>query len=351
MANSRQAGRQFTNVEIASFCSQLEIILKSGISLIEGLSLMVESAESNEEQTVLQQIIDNYIETGDFSSALSKDGLFPHYAVKMIEIGSETGRLDDVLHHLALHYEREESIAKGIKNAVTYPLIMTGMIAIVIIVLMVKVMPVFNQVLIQLGSELTGFSAFLMNAGQIISRSACFIVVIPLIIAALVTLSIVTASGRQQIKRIGYKFKSIARIFECTAACRFASSMAISLSSGQALDRSIELAKELNEDSTFAEKLSECTRLMDGGTEFTSALKEANIFSGQHARMASIGSLTGSQDKAMEDIAVLYQEEIDDRINRFIGLLEPSLVIILSVIVGIVLLSVMLPLMGIMSTL
>ena len=131
---------------------------------------MLEDSTSDREKDILQQILDTLQETADFSLSLKETGLFPSYLVHMVQIGEETGTLDEVMSALSEHYEREDSIAKSIRNAVTYPMIMIGMMLVVILVLLVKVMPIFNQVFVQLGTEMAGFSGALMHIGNAISR-------------------------------------------------------------------------------------------------------------------------------------------------------------------------------------
>ena len=80
-------------------------------------------------------------------------GCSPAYAVQMVKIGEETGTLDEVMQALADHYEREDSISKGIRQAATYPLLMAGLMVLAIVVLLIKVMPIFNQVFVQLGER------------------------------------------------------------------------------------------------------------------------------------------------------------------------------------------------------
>ena len=126
--------------------------------------------------------------------------------------------------------------------------------------------------------------------------------------------------------------------------------MALTLSSGLNPDQSLELAAALTEDAAFLQKASKCQELLDGGSDFSVALSESGIFSGIYARMVTVGFKTGSLDDVMKKIAVQYEADIDGQISRVIAMLEPTLVAILSVIVGVILLSVMLPLIGIMSS-
>ena len=112
----------------------------------------------------------------------------------------------------------------------------------------------------------------------------------------------------------------------------------------------MELVTALNEDPGFQQKIDHCQTLVNEGSDLSDALHSSGLFTGMYARMASIGGKTGSMDQVMDQIAGLYQDDIDNRMNNALAVLEPTLVIALSLIVGIILLSVMLPLMGIMSS-
>ncbi len=118
------------------------------------------------------------------------------------------------------HYEREEAISRSIRNSITYPMIMTGMMTVVVIVLLVKVMPIFNQVFIQLGTEMTGFSRVLMNVGTTISRYSVVFVVILLLIAAFALYGTRTASGRNILRALGGKFRFTRTIRDELSTCR-----------------------------------------------------------------------------------------------------------------------------------
>lgn len=342
--------KPFSNLELSSFCGQIALILKSGISSMEGLTIMLEDAASSDERSVLEALLANMQETGSLYEALDSSGLYPSYMLHMVQIGEETGTLDEVMQSLQNHYEREDSIHKSIRNSITYPMIMTGMMAVVIIVLLVKVMPVFNQVFIQLGTEMTGFSRVLMNMGTAINRYSAVFILVLVALAGFVFYGTRTASGKKILRKLGYKLSFTRTIYEEIAACRFASGMALTLSSGLNPERSMELVNSLNDDPVFQKKLDQCQHEIDEGNDLSQALFTSGMFTGIYARMASIGSKTGAMDQVMEQIAQLYQDDIDTRMNNILAILEPTLVILLSLIVGVILLSVMLPLMGIMSS-
>lgn len=345
------AQKQLSNTELSAFCNQTALILKSGISSIEGISIMLEESENDSEKAILQSIYNTLLETGSFCKALAAASVFPSYLLHMTEIGEQTGRLDDVMKALGEHYEREENISHSIRSAVTYPLIMICMMTAVILVLITKVMPIFNQIFAQLGQEMTGFSKGLLSLGTAINRYSAIFIALLVLLILLGFYVIKTNGGRRRFTALGSRIPAIRRLYDKMSSCRFADCMALTLSSGLNPDYCAELAQNLIEDTAFQKKITDCRQMMSEGTELTDALITTGIFSGIYGRMAHLASRTGGLDTVMREIAEKYEEEIDTRLFSVISVLEPTLVIILSVIVGIILLSVMLPLMGIMSSL
>ena len=335
--------------EIASFCSEMAMILKSGISALEGLELLMEDTQNELEQELLNSMYQTMLEGSTFADALEQTHVFPTYLIHMAEIGEETGRLDDVMDSLAAHYTREETLSKNIRNSLTYPLIMIIMMLVVIVILITKVMPVFQQVFQQLGTEMTGLSRGILMLGNGLSRYALVFVVL---IVAIVIIGIYltrTEKGRKQLGKLGHVFPFSREITEKSSVCRFAGAMALSLKSGMTPERGLEFSQNLIEDEYFREKIKHCADEMEQGTDLSVALVKSKVFTGVYARMTSIAGKSGMMDEVMDQIADRCEDELNDRITSFISVLEPTLVIILSVIVGIILLSVMLPLLGIMA--
>ena len=295
--------KPLSNPELSSFSSLLSLILCSGISALDGISIMLEDASSEEEKAILNALSENLQETGSLNEALEQTQLFPAYMTRMVRIGEETGTLDDVMAALGDHYAREDTIARTIRSAVTYPMIIISMMIVVILVLIIKVMPIFNQVFIQLGSEMSGFSRVLMDLGNTINRySVVFIAILAVIVIGFFAYNH-TAKGAAFLRGLGSHIPAIRRMHHDIASCRFASGMALTLKSGMAPEECLSLVRELNDDEAFQKELTECEQLLENGTDFTAALHQTGIFTGVYARMASIGFKTGSLDQVMSVIA------------------------------------------------
>lgn len=332
--------RKLSNVELIYFFEQLSLMLHAGISTLEGISILAEDAATEDGTEIMTQLQSHMEETGSLCESMTASEVFPSYAIHMIRIGEESGHLDDVTKSLAEYYTRDEQIRKEVQNAITYPIIMIGIMLVIIAVLLTKVLPIFNQVYRQLGSEMTGFSRNMMNLGTLIGKYGFIVVGIILILAILLAFGIKT-------KKIRIPFAK--NFYRNIAEGRFADGMALTLHSGLDTEQSLAMISDLVEDSDMQAKIQDCLQKMEEGSSFSHALKDANIFSGMYARMIAVGERSGAADEVMKKTAGKYTEDINNRIAHMISILEPTLVAILSVVVGVILLSVMLPLLGIMS--
>ncbi|MDR2932450.1 MAG: type II secretion system F family protein [Oscillospiraceae bacterium] len=346
----KPARDMLSNSEIAAFCAQVAMIMKSGIAVSEGISIMHADMENNQGRVMLEQMLAELEMGAPFHQALDKTGKFPQYVIDMTEMGERSGKLDDVMDSLCVYYEREEAVSKNIRSAVTYPLIMITMMLLVIIVLIVNVLPVFNQVFLQLGTEMSGFSRTMMDMGQVLGRYSIAIIIVAAVLLAAFFAFRKTATGRQFMFNFKSRFFATRKLMTKIASGRFASTMSLMLSSGLDVDQSLDMAHKIVENPRTREKIANCKKLMEGGDNFSDAIVKADIFTGIHARMISVGFKTGSVDSVMDKIADAYDEEVESQIGNIISILEPTLVAVLSIIMGLILLSVMLPLMGIMTS-
>ena len=342
--------KTLTNTELSYFCGQMSLILRAGISSIEGLYMMQDDTEASADEKKLYTDIKKHLDEGGYLyEAFEKTGVFPPYMVKMTRIGEETGTLDNVMDALRVHYNREEEIRQSIRQAVTYPIVMAGMILVVILVLLLEVMPVFRQVFRQLGAEMTGFAGLLFNIGDAIRNYSIVFVAILVILLVLAVICTRTEKGRKIGLAFLSKFKFFRRLRNDISTSRFADGLALALRSGFSPDFGIDMVTDIIEDKVFAARVADCKQRLIDGAPFDEALKEAGILSGVNARMMTIGHRTGSSDVVMEQISDLSQKKIDNSISNALGTIEPVLIVILSLVIGAILMSVMFPLLGIVS--
>ena len=330
------------NLELASFCEQLAMILAAGIPAYEGISILMEDAPDEETKAILQKIYEPLEMGSTFHQALCSADVFPQYALDMIEIGEFSGRMEEVLHSLAHYYEREESIRTGIKNAVTYPLIMIGIMIAIIFVLITKVLPIFNQIYSEIGSGLTGFALTMMHFSEALNQY--FIVI-------LIGLIILTIAVYAYTKTKGFRLNMQKRKLAMdTASSRFANCMYMALGSGLDLTQGLDLAERLVDNPYMSARICKCKALLESGIGFSEAILTAKIFRKTYASLITIGFRTGSMEQVMDRISKEYEDNIEQDISHFIAILEPSLIIVMTLLIGFILLSFLMPLIGIMSS-
>lgn len=337
--------------ELISFCSQLSMILHAGISSIEGLAIMKEDLPEGDGKKLLEALYGHMEESGNLAEAMEETKVFPEYVCSMTQIGEQTGRLDEVMKALSVHYEREKNLSETIKSALFYPAVMLGMLAVVILILILRVMPVFQRVLEQLGGGLTGASAGILHIGNLISRySMVFVLLLALLAAAVFWLGL-TQKGQKAFRRWLEQSKLTGKTAEKIACARVAEGLSLCMFSGLDMDQSMEMTEKLVKHEDMKRRIARCREMMEEGEDFDQALTKSNIFSGLYGKMVSVGIRTGSADQVMEKIAGEYEEEVAASLQNKVAVIEPTLVAVLSVVAGLILISVMLPLMNIMSNL
>lgn len=340
---------QFNSLELFHFCEHFSIILHSGLSGIEGLQLLTEDAENEHEKSILASITADYEATGNLSGSLQNSGFFPRSMIAYIKIGEDTGCLDEIMQSLASHYEQETLQKEQFRHAITYPLLMLGMMIAVISLLFWKVIPVFQHVFYQMGIAATGISLSLFHIGSLLRQCIGMLGAVFLIFLVILILLFFHPDKRSRLfhKICGLPF--LQKYFLSLDYKRLTEGISIGLRSGLGPYTSLELAIPLLTQPLMKERLSQALFLLDEGNSFYSALTGSKLFQGMDARLISIGFQTGTADDVMKKLSDHYRENSAASIERLISYLEPTIVIILSCIVGIVLLSIILPLLGILS--
>ncbi|MDR0434329.1 MAG: type II secretion system F family protein [Gracilibacteraceae bacterium] len=343
--------KQLSPSEMAVFCAQMAMILKAGVIAAEGVTVMAADAPTAEGRAILRDVADEMEAGSAFADALEAAACFPSYMTDMVRIGERAGKLEEVLTSLTGYYEREEALGQNLRGAVTYPLVMITMMCLVIAVLLIKVLPVFNEMFQQMEREMTGFSLLLLRWGQWLGR---WWPVLLGVIAAVALLLIILArspGGRAGLNRFWSRLILTRALMARIASSRFASAMALMLRSGMDTDEALEMTGRVVGQETLRQKIRACQAEIENGRSMAEVLEEQRIFPGIYAKMVTVGFKTGTVDEVMGKLAERLDAEVQTSLNRLVAMIEPTLVVILSVLVGAILLSVMLPLMDVMSTL
>lgn len=330
--------------------AQLSMLLEAGIPPVSALDIMIRDKDNRDLQPVLKEIYHSVCTGAPLSDAMKATRVFTPYSERLIIIGEETGHIDLVTKSLAEFYEEDMDMQDQIQSAVSYPIVMLVMIFVVIIVLLRHVLPVFRQVYAGLGASEGGLAGALMNLGESMGRYYTGFLIAFAVIACIFLYCNYTERGRNGFRGFIAWFPGTRTFAEHAATSRFASGMELTQEAGLDMIESLSLCTGIVENKAVRGRIEQCVSLIREGSSFADAVIRVNMFSSFYSSMTNVAEQSGSVDRVMGFISRHYKEETDRRINRAIAAIEPTLVIILSVIVGLILLGMILPVMGIMTS-
>ena len=335
--------------EIAQFCRNLALLLHAGISLADGIFLICQ--EQTGAATELLRDLGKQLDEGlTLGEAMERSGAFPRCAAGMVSIGEQTGRTEEVLELLAQFYEQRHRTAHRIRQSLAYPAVILGMLLIVIGVLLVQVLPVFDEVYASFGSRMHGVAAWLLQLGQLLKGALPVLLVI---LAAAAMVAVVYAycpPARQRLQRAytaRFGDRGAARKFN---NAHFARGVAMGLAAALPLEQALEQAGKLLEDvPAAAERCARSAQALREGKSLAEAMTAGDFLPPSESRLLAVALREGSGDRAMADIADRLMEAAEEALETAAARVEPAMVLIASLLVGVILLAVMLPLMNIMA--
>ena len=340
-----------SSAELSNFCGQVALILEAGLPLYDGMETLAGADSGSAHADVYSAASKGVTETGSLYDAIKDDGRWPKYLVEMVGIGERSGQLDQVMRGLEAYYAREDRIRSSISSAVTYPLVLGVMLIVIVLILLWKVLPVFRRVLNSMGVGLSESGSLLMRLG--VSVGWIILALVALVVVLVITgVVLMRTKHRDKVMQIVQRvMPSLQRLNKKLSASRVASVLSMMLSSGFPTDEALEMTSNVLSDRNAAEKVLSIRKSLEDGSAFADAVTKTNLFEDLHNRMITMGSATGQEDQVLGKLASLYEEQVEDGITRLVAIIEPTLVALLSVVIGAVLLSVMLPMAGILTSL
>ena len=344
-------GKQLSAAELSNFCGQVALILEAGLPLYDGMETLAQADSGSENAELYASASRVVTETGSLYDALKSDGRWPEYLVEMVGIGERSGELDRVMRGLESYYAREDRIRTAVSSAVTYPLLLGAMLVVIVLIMLWKVLPVFRRVLSSMGVGLNEAGSSMMRIGAAVGWIALVLVAAAVIAVLFVVLRLRSAHRDETLAALRKTFPPLDRLSRKLSASRVASVLSMMLSGGFRTDEALEMTTAVLSDRFAAAKVGEIRNAMDAGESFADAVSKADLFDDLHESMIRMGSATGREDQVLAKLATLYEEQAEDEITRLISIIEPTLVAVLAVVIGAVLLSVVLPMAGILTSL
>ena len=343
--------RSLDDLGVSAFCESMAMMLHSSIQVDEAIGLLQQ--QSDKERGVLSEglrVMKTQVDEGQgLYGAMEKSGIFPDYALNMVKMGERSGHLEDILFRLGRYYAEQKTIAQKLKNAVTYPAAMLILIVAVLLAMLTMVLPAFGDVYDDLTGSL-GVSAYRYITW---AYAFCWIalVVMALLAAGLLLGLYLWRKGRQEaVEKVLYRIPLCRSILENMGMFRFTSALTTFISAGEMQDDAVLNSLPMTDCRSVEEKLQRCVRRMEEGHSIAQAAYDEELFEPVYGRMLLAGERSGSMESVLGRLTNLLEENVSALVDRLVGIVDPLLSGVLMVTVGLSLLSVMLPLIGMMNS-
>ncbi len=338
---------QFQKVSLKDlyvFCREFSYIISSGMGIVKALDILKDETDNQRFKTVISNVSDSVQKGQELSKSFGDYKEFPEMFVNMVAVGESSGNLDEIMKKLADYYEKEYKQQQKVKQALTYPAIISIFAFIVVNVLVIKVVPTFTNMILQNGGTakniplptkiVTGISSSLVNFWWIYIIG---------IIALMASFRYITKLKRFEYDKLKVDIVLIGKINRKLISARFARTFGILINSGVSILTAIEISANVVENEYVKNLILGTMEELQKGAALAETLSSLGIFPSMLTQMIKVGEESGTLDSVLTKTAEFYDGEIEVATAQLTTLIEPAIIIILGVVVGFVIVSILLP--------
>ncbi len=348
-------GKRVGLKDLAIFCRQFATMINAGVSLVRCLDVL-EQQSSNVSLKEIIRDIQKEVEGGaTLSRSMAKfPRVFSELAVGLVRAGEVGGVLDETLERLAGFLEADLALRQKIKSSMTYPVLVLFVAIGIVTFLVTFILPKFLQLFLDLGMEASDFPAptrFLMNVSNFaISK---WYIMIGIVVGLWVAIGRIkrTKTGKRYYDTIMLKLPVFGSLNHKVAVARFARTLSTLLASGVPILQALETVAGTVANDIIADAILLARASIREGDTIADPLTESKMFPPMVVQMITIGEETGQLDNMLEKVADFYEREVDSAVESLTSALEPVMIVSLGIIVGFIVISMFLPLVGVIQNL
>ncbi|MCQ4346121.1 type II secretion system F family protein [Pseudomonas stutzeri] len=339
------AGKPIKPLDIAFFTRQMATMMKSGVPLLQSFDIIAEGVENPNMRTLVLDIKQEVAAGNSLASALrKKPKYFDDLYCNLVESGEQSGALETLLDRIATYKEKTEALKAKVKKAMTYPIAVIVVAVIVTAILLIKVVPQFEDVFAGFGAELPGFTQMVVNLSRGL-QEWWFVLLAGLFAFAFGFKQIYgrSAKFRDQMDRAILKLPLVGDITYKSAVARYARTLSTTFSAGVPLVEALDSVAGAAGNVVFRNAVGRIKQDVSSGMQLNFSMKATNVFPALAVQMTSIGEEAGSLDYMLDKVAEFYEGEVDNMVDNLTTLMEPMIMAVLGVLVGGLIIAMYLP--------
>ncbi len=328
--------KKVSTLDITVFTRQLATMMKAGVPLVQGFEIVAEGLENPAMREVVLGIKGEVEGGNTFAGALRK---YPQYFDKLfcslVESGEQSGALETMLDRVAIYKEKSELLKQKIKKAMKYPATVIVVAIIVTIILMVKVVPVFEDLFTSFGADLPAFTKMVVNMSQWMQKY-WFLLIIGIggAVAAFIEAKKRSQKFRDTLDKLALKLPIFGDLVYKAIIARYSRTLATTFAAGVPLIDALESTAGATNNVIYERAVMKIREDVSTGQQLQFAMRASNLFPPMAVQMVAIGEESGALDAMLDKVATHFENEVDNAVDGLTSMMEPLIMAILGVLVG-----------------
>jgi type IV pilus assembly protein PilC len=340
-----KGGGSIKPADIALFTRQMATMMRAGVPLVQAFEIVADGLDKPKVKDLILAVRADVAGGTGFAAALRRHPLyFDELFCNLVDAGEQSGSLETMLDRIATYKEKTESLKAKVKKAMTYPIAVVVVAIVVTGILLIKVVPQFEQVFAGFGAELPAFTQFVIGISEFVQ--AWWLILVAGMIGSVLAFAAVRKRSkalRDVIDRIALKVPVAGSIIEKSAVARFARTLSTTFAAGVPLVDALNSVAGATGNSVYINATHKVRDDVSTGQQLNFSMKCTGVFPNMVIQMVAIGEEAGALDSMLDKAASYYEEQVDNLVDNLTALMEPMIMAVLGVLVGGLIIAMYLP--------
>jgi type IV pilus assembly protein PilC len=334
--------------EIVILSRQMSTLFEAQVSALKAFSLLSGNTENKLLSRKMNQIVSDLQAGSSIAGALSKHpDVFSDFYVNMVKAGEESGKLTDVFSFLADYLDRQYALTSKTKHALVYPAFVIGIFIVVMVLMFTVVVPKLSAIILESGQEIPFYTKIVLWASDFLVNYGIFLLIFVVIFIGYLGHLMRSKRGKRLLDDAKLGVPIVGNLFRKVYLARISDNMDTMLSAGIPIVRSIEITANVVGNKKYQAILLESMEAVKAGKSFSQSLENHPEIPKIMPQIIRVGEETGSMGQILKMLAKFYKREVDEAVDTLVGLIEPFMIISLGLGVGLLLVSVLVPIYNI----
>ena len=333
--------------DLAIFTRQFSVMIDAGLPLVQCLEILGSQQQDKGFQRIIDAVRSDVEQGATLQAAMAKHPkAFNDLYVNMVGAGEAGGILDVILQRLSIYIEKAVKLTSKVKGAMTYPIVVITLAITVVVIIMLKVIPVFSSMYEGMGASLPFPTIVCMNISKVLINYFYLVAIFVVLVVVGLRQYYKTIGGRLQMDSLFLKIPVLGDILRKTAVARFCRTLGTLTSSGVPILEGMDITARTSGNMVIQNAILKAKSAVEQGRNIATPLAETKVFPPMVVQMVGVGEATGALDAMLNKVADFYEDEVDNAVSALTALMEPLIIAVLGGVIGFIVIAMYMPIFG-----